>query len=67
MVAQAAVPNVRKNAPLSFTEPEDVPHRHCAGSCVSRGSLQWYCRADQTCALNCATAPPDMECRGGAD
>jgi len=65
VVAQS--PHVRKDAPLSFSEPVGVPHKHCAGSCISRGSLQWYCRADQTCALNCSTAPPGMECHGGED
>ncbi|EHP93967.1 hypothetical protein MetexDRAFT_1188 [Methylorubrum extorquens DSM 13060] len=58
---------VRNDPPLSFSEPVGVPHRHCAGSCISRGSLQWYCRADQTCELNCSTAPPAMECHGGED
>ena len=63
----AASPQIRKDAPLSFSEPVGVPHKHCAGSCISRGSLQWYCRADQTCELNCSTAPPGMECHGGED
>jgi hypothetical protein len=53
--------------PPSFTEPVGVPHKHCAGSCISRGSLQWSCRAEQTCSLNCSTAPPDMGCLNQED
>lgn len=63
--ATAGPSRVRNDPPLSFSEPVGVPHKHCAGSCISRGALQWYCRADQTCELNCSTAPPGMECHGG--
>jgi len=64
----AAEPSTRAtDAKATLIEPVDMPHKHCAGSCISRGSLQWYCRPEQTCALNCSTAPPTMECTGGED
>lgn len=63
----AEPPRVRKDPPLSFIEPVGVPHRHCTASCISRGSVQWYCRANQTCVINCSTAPPGMECHGGEE
>lgn len=65
--ATAGHTQARKYPPLSFSEPVGVPHKRCAGSCISRGSLQWYCKADQTCELKCSTAPPGMECHGGGD
>jgi hypothetical protein len=43
-------------------EPMDAAHRHCSGSCLKTGALQWFCRPDQTCWLDCRTAPPRMHC-----
>ncbi|RUP14315.1 MAG: hypothetical protein EKK43_12225 [Methylobacterium sp.] len=50
------------DAPATFVEPMDGPHRHCSGSCMKTGALQWICRRDQTCSIDCATAPPKMHC-----
>ncbi|KST61145.1 hypothetical protein AO398_00195 [Methylobacterium sp. GXS13] len=64
-VAPAALvqqPAVSPDAPASFVEPTDAAHRHCSGSCLKTGALQWFCRPEQTCSLDCATAPPKMHC-----
>lgn len=61
----AAAAQQRRTTPdadATFIEPKDAPHRHCSGSCVKTGALQWFCRPDQTCSLDCATAPPKMHC-----
>ncbi|AIQ94006.1 protein of unassigned function [Methylobacterium oryzae CBMB20] len=29
---------------------------------MKTGALQWICRRDQTCSIDCATAPPKMHC-----
>lgn len=50
------------DAAATFVEPSDAPHRHCSGSCLKTGSLQWFCRPDQTCSLDCGTAPPKRHC-----
>lgn len=50
------------DAKPTFVEPTDAPHRHCSGSCLKTGALQWFCRPDQTCSLDCGTAPPKMHC-----
>lgn len=50
------------DAEPTFVEPTDTPHRHCSGSCLKTGALQWFCRPDQTCSLDCGTAPPKMHC-----
>ncbi|MGH1587621.1 hypothetical protein ACRBEV_03785 [Methylobacterium phyllosphaerae] len=50
------------DADPTFIEPTDAAHRHCSGSCMKTGALQWFCRPDQTCSLDCATAPPKMHC-----
>ena len=60
--APAQQPARSPDADPTFVEPKDTAHRHCAGSCVKSGSLQWYCRADQTCSLDCGTAPPKRHC-----
>ncbi|WP_091981104.1 hypothetical protein [Methylobacterium sp. 13MFTsu3.1M2] len=46
----------------TFVEPANAPHRHCAGSCLRSGALQWFCKPHQTCSLDCGTAPPRMHC-----
>jgi hypothetical protein len=55
-------PAASPDAPASFAEPTDAAHRHCSGSCLKTGALQWFCRPEQTCSLDCATAPPKMHC-----
>ena len=65
--AVAAPSQPAKGDPATFIEPTDIPHKHCAGSCISRGAVQWYCKPDQTCSINCSTAPPNMQCLGGSD
>ncbi|SDA28978.1 hypothetical protein SAMN02799622_04389 [Methylobacterium sp. UNC378MF] len=46
----------------TFVEPADAPHRHCSGSCLKSGSLQWFCKPHQTCSLDCGSTPPRMHC-----
>ncbi|WP_194075101.1 hypothetical protein [Methylobacterium durans] len=46
----------------TFVEPANTPHRHCSGSCLKSGTLQWFCKPHQTCSLDCGTAPPHMHC-----
>ncbi|MBP1179895.1 hypothetical protein JOE48_001859 [Methylobacterium sp. PvR107] len=46
----------------AFVEPADVPHRHCSGSCLKSGTLQWFCKPHQTCQLDCGSTPPHMHC-----
>ncbi|WP_041372403.1 hypothetical protein [Methylobacterium radiotolerans] len=60
--ALAQHPAASPDAPASFVEPTDAAHRHCSGSCLKTGALQWFCRPDQTCSIDCATAPPKMHC-----
>ena len=48
----------------SLVKPVDAPHRNCGGACLKSGSLQWYCGTAQSCALSCATAPPQLLCNG---
>lgn len=61
--AALAQPSLRSpDAAATFIEPSDARHRHCSGSCLKTGSLQWFCRPDQTCSLDCGTAPPKMHC-----
>ncbi|MGA4555538.1 hypothetical protein [Methylorubrum aminovorans] len=46
----------------TFVEPENAPHLHCSGACLKSGTLQWFCKPEQTCSLDCGTAPPHMHC-----
>ncbi|GAN48032.1 hypothetical protein ME121_2045 [Methylobacterium sp. ME121] len=55
-------PAASPDAPASFVEPTDAAHRHCSGSCLKTGALQWFCRPDQSCSLDCGSAPPKMHC-----
>lgn len=48
----------------SLVKPVDAPHRNCGGACLKSGNLQWYCGPAQTCALSCATVPPQLLCNG---
>lgn len=59
--ALAQQPARSPDADPTFVEPQTA-HRHCSGSCVKSGSLQWFCRPDQTCSLDCGTAPPKRHC-----
>ncbi|WP_342107014.1 hypothetical protein [Methylobacterium sp. SI9] len=61
-VACAQVPARSPDAAATFIEPTDAEHRHCSGSCQKTGALQWFCRPDQACSLDCATAPPKIHC-----
>lgn len=60
--AQAQMTSRSPDAEPSFIEPTDTPHRHCGGACLKSGALQWYCRPDQTCSLDCNTSPPHRHC-----
>lgn len=60
--AGAQQPAASPDAPPTFIEPTDAAHRHCSGACLKSGALQWFCRPDQTCSLDCGTAPPKMHC-----
>ena len=50
------------DAKPTFVEPIDAPHRHCSGACLKSGTMQWFCRPDQTCSLDCNASPPHMHC-----
>jgi hypothetical protein len=56
--ALARHPAASPDARASFVEPTDAAHRNCSGSCLETGALQWFCRPEQTCSLDCGTAPP---------
>ena len=60
--AGAPQPAASPDAPPTFIEPTDAAHLHCSGACLKSGALQWFCRPDQTCSLDCGTAPPKMHC-----
>lgn len=45
-----------------YIRPLYGAYRHCGGACLKSGALSWFCFANRTCALNCATAPPLMKC-----
>nr|WP_080579840.1 hypothetical protein [Methylorubrum extorquens] len=61
-LAQAQTVSRSPDAAPTFIEPTDAPHRHCAGACLKSGTLQWFCRPDQTCSLDCNTSPPYRHC-----
>ncbi|MER2268286.1 hypothetical protein ABS774_24800 [Methylobacterium oxalidis] len=61
-VSTAQQPARSRDAEPTFAEPAIEAHRHCSGACLKSGSLQWFCRPDQTCSLDCGTAPPKMHC-----
>ncbi len=63
--APAAVAASRSGSPDvrgTFVEPASAPHRHCSGSCLKSGTLQWFCKPHQACGLDCGTTPPHMHC-----
>jgi len=60
--AGAQQPAASPDASPTFIEPTDAAHRHCSGACLKSGALQWFCRPDQTCSLDCGSAPPKMHC-----
>ncbi|WP_081636543.1 MULTISPECIES: hypothetical protein [unclassified Methylobacterium] len=60
--AHAQGPARSPDAAPTFVEPTNAAHRHCSGSCLKNGALQWFCRPDQTCSLECGTAPPKRRC-----
>lgn len=58
----ASVPARSHNAEAMRVHPDRQAHRHCGGACLRSGLLSWYCRPTQTCALDCASSPPQMHC-----
>jgi hypothetical protein len=61
-LARAQQPARSPDANATFIEPTNAAHRHCSGSCLKSGSLQWFCRPEQACSLDCGTSPPKMHC-----
>jgi hypothetical protein len=61
-VSDAQQPVLSRDAKPTFVEPTSAPHRHCSSACLKSGTLQWFCRPNQTCSLDCNTSPPHMHC-----